>query len=195
MVPVYPVSDNWPLATPDPSTSGPRVPPTDERLNVTVTSSVEAVHGLLLIVHLNTYVVPPVPLNDEDELEALPKEPPAPLTTLQEPVPMEGVFAARVTDVDPQVDEPVWSAPAFAVVGLLLNLTVTSSVDEEQGLLLMVHRRTYVAPADPLNVEDGLETLPKEPPVPLMTLQEPVPIEGALAARVTVVAPQVEDPV
>ena len=108
-------------------------------LNFTAISTVEAVQGLLLMVHLNVYVEPAVPLNVEVGLDALPKEPPVPLMMLQDPVPTEGVFAASVTDVNPQVDEPFWSGPAFAVAGFLLNFTAISSVDGVQGLLVIVH--------------------------------------------------------
>ena len=43
--------------------------------------------------------------------------PPVPLMMLHAPVPTVGVLPARVTMVDPQVEDPVWSAPAAAVVG------------------------------------------------------------------------------
>ena len=79
------------------------------------------------------------------------------------------------------------------MVGFLLNFTVTSSVDAVQGLLLTVHLKVYVDPAVPLNVEDGLEAFPKEPPDPLTTLHKPLPTVGAFAANVTVVRPQVEE--
>lgn len=71
---------------------------------------------------------------------------------------------------------------------------MTSSVEEPHGLLLMVHRSVYDAPAVPLNAEVGLEAFPKEPPVPLTILQEPVPVDGKFAAKETVVSPQVEVP-
>ena len=80
-----------------------------------------------------------MPLNVEEGLEALPNEPPDPLIMLQEPVPMEGVLADRVTLVSPHVEDPVWSGPASGGVGFMLNLTVTSEDDDVQGLLLMVH--------------------------------------------------------
>lgn len=48
-----------------------------------------------------------MPVNVEVELDELPKEPPVPLTMLQEPVPTEGEFAASVTVVNPQVAEAV----------------------------------------------------------------------------------------
>ena len=50
-------------------------------------------------------------------------------------------------------------------------------------------------PTLPVNVEVGLVALPKVPPVPITILQLPVPEMGVLAARVTVVRPQVAAPV
>ena len=50
-------------------------------------------------------------------LEGVVTLPPAPDMILQAPVPTDGLFAAKVTLVNPQVDDPIWSAPAFAVVG------------------------------------------------------------------------------
>ena len=47
----------------------------------------------------------------------------------------------------------------------------------------------------PLNVDVGLAVLLKEPPVPETTLHDPVPTVAEFAARVTVVNPQVADPV
>ena len=67
-------------------------------------------------------------------------EPPAPLMMVQVPVPLAGVLAAKVVLVTPQ--RFVWSAPAFAVVGLLLNVIVTSSVELVQGALAIVHLNT-----------------------------------------------------
>ena len=67
-----------------------------------VTSSKDARQGLLLIVHLTMYVEPAVPLKPDVALKAFTNVPPAPLTTFQLPVPIAGVFPARVTDVKPQ---------------------------------------------------------------------------------------------
>ena len=67
-------------------------------------------------------------------------EPPAPEMIVQMPAPMAGVLAASVAVVTPQ--RLVWSGPAAAVVGLLLNVIVTSSVLAVQGALAIVHRNT-----------------------------------------------------
>ena len=66
--------------------------------------------------------------------------PPEPDIILQAPVPTDGLFPAKVTLVNPQVDDPVWSAPALAVVGFRLKTITTSSVLAVQGLLLTVQR-------------------------------------------------------
>ena len=68
------------------------------------------------------------------------KLPPAPLIMVQVPVPLVGVLAARVVDVTPQ--RLLWSAPALLVVGLLLNVIVTSSVELVQGAFAIVHLNT-----------------------------------------------------
>ena len=73
-------------------------------------------------------------------LEGVVTVPPAPLTILHAPVPTVGAFAAKVTEVNPQVAELVWSGPALEAVGFRLKVITTSSVDAVHGLLLMVHR-------------------------------------------------------
>ena len=62
--------------------------------------------------------------------------PPAPLTIVHKPVPEPGVFAESVTD---EVQLPVTSGPAFAIVGVCLSEIITSSVEGVHGLLDIVH--------------------------------------------------------
>ena len=76
-------------------------------VSVTSTSSCEALQGLLVIVHRSVYATPGVPVNVDVGLEAFPKEPPAPLTLVQVPVPTVGELPASVTNVSPQVDDPI----------------------------------------------------------------------------------------
>ena len=64
-------------------------------------------------------------------------EPPAPVITLQEPVPTVGAFAAKVA-APPQT---VWSGPAFATVGAAINVITTSSVEGAQGAFETVQRK------------------------------------------------------
>jgi hypothetical protein len=66
-----------------------------------VISSDDALHGLLDIVHLNTYPTPAVPVNVEVGLVGVVILPPVPLTMVHNPVPTTGVFPARVTDMAP----------------------------------------------------------------------------------------------
>ena len=73
-------------------------------------------------------------------LEGVVTVPPAPLIILHAPVPTVGALAAKVTEVNPQVAELVWSGPALEAVGFRLKVITTSSVDAVHGLLLMVHR-------------------------------------------------------
>jgi hypothetical protein len=60
-----------------------------------------------VIVHLNVYAVPAVPLNVEVALAGVVIVPPVPLTIVHKPVPTVGVFAASVTLVNPHVVAPV----------------------------------------------------------------------------------------
>ena len=112
---------------------------------------------------------------------------------LQAPVPTVAALAARVTDVNPQVAELVWSVPAFEVVGFWLKVITTSSVDAVHGLFDIVHRNVYEEPAVPLKVDVALEDVVIVPPVPLTMLQAPVPIDAALPASVTDVNPHVAE--
>ena len=69
-------------------------------------------------------------------------DPPDPLTMLHNPVPIVGVFPARVVLVSPHISDPVWSDPAVATVVFWLKVTVTSSDEAAQGELLIVQRNT-----------------------------------------------------
>lgn len=80
-------------------------------------------------------------------------------------------------------------------VGFWVKLIVTSSVEALHGELLTVHRKTYVAPAVPLNALVGLVGVVMDPPDPLTILHAPVPTAGVLPARVVVVRPHRTDPV
>ena len=76
-------------------------------MNVTSTSSVEAVHGAFEMVQRKVYAVPAVPVKVEVGLLGVVTVPPAPAVMVHAPVPTAGVFAARVTVVSPQVAAPV----------------------------------------------------------------------------------------
>ena len=76
-------------------------------MKVIVTSSLDGVHGALLIVHLKVYVVPATPEKVEVGLEGVVILPPAPETIVHNPDPTAGALPASVTDINPQVDDPV----------------------------------------------------------------------------------------
>jgi hypothetical protein len=59
-----------------------------------------------------------------------------PLATVQAPVPITGVFAAKVAKPFAQMD---CGAPALAVVGGAVTVMVTLDVEGVHGALLMVH--------------------------------------------------------
>jgi hypothetical protein len=94
------------------------------------------------MVQRSTYVEPVVPLNVLAGLDGVEIDPPEPLSMLHDPVPAAGVLPARVVLVTPHSADPVWSGPAFAVVGFWVKVIVTSSVDAVHGELLMVQRKT-----------------------------------------------------
>ena len=86
-------------------------------LNIILTSSVDAIQGEFDIVQRRVQAVPAVPENVDVGLDGVVTVPPNPLTMLHAPVPKVGEFPARVTLVNPQVADPVWSGPAAAVLG------------------------------------------------------------------------------
>ena len=65
----------------------------------------------------------------------------------------------------------------------------TSSDEDVQGLLAIVHLNTYDEPAIPVNRLFGLFGEMMLPPAPPIILQVPIPIVGGLAERVAVVKP------
>ena len=140
------------------------------------------------------YVEPAVPVNVDVALDAVVTLPPVPETILHAPVPTVGVFPAKVTLVKPHVVAPVWSGPAFAVVGFRLNVITTSSVLVEVQFVI-VQRNVYEEPAVPLNVEVGLDAVVTLPPIPETILHAPVPTVAVFPAKVTLVKPHVAAPV
>ena len=78
-----------------------------------------------------------MPVKAEVGLEGVVIEPPAPETMLHAPVPMVGVFPAKVAEV-PQT---FWSGPALAAVGFAVNVITTSSVEAGQGAFEIVQRK------------------------------------------------------
>jgi hypothetical protein len=162
--------------------SGPAAATVGAAFIVIVTSSADEVHGALAIVQRITTEAPAIPVNVEvGELALVIVA--VPETTDQVPVPITAVLPARVVVV-PQI---VWSVPALAVVGAGLTVKVMSSVVGVQIPLETVHLNTTEGPAIPVTLEvarEGVVTVA----VPETTDHTPVPIAGAVAARVVVVA-------
>ena len=118
--------------------------------------------------------------------------PPLPLIILHAPVPTEGVFPAKVTDVTPQAGD--WSAPANATDGNAPAKVITTlSVEVVQVPLLIVHFKVYAVPAFPEKEEVAELALAMFPPLPLIIVHAPVPTVGVFAASVAFVIPQVGD--
>ena len=117
--------------------SGPALATLGLAVKVTTTSSVEGAQGEFAIVQRKVYTFPRVPMNAELGLLAEVIDPPVPEMMVHVPIPEVGVFAAK-TAVFPQT---VWSEPAFAIVGVPVNVITTSSVDAVHGALAMVQRR------------------------------------------------------
>jgi hypothetical protein len=72
-----------------------------------LTSSVEAVHGALVIVQRSVYALPAVPVKVLVGLVGVVTVPPVPAVIVHAPVPITGVLAARVVEVNPHIDAPV----------------------------------------------------------------------------------------
>ena len=103
---------------------------------VITTSSKLAVQGAFVIVHLKVFAPTPNAVIPEVGLPGVVIVP-APLINVQVPVPTVAVLLARVA----VVAQTVWSDPAFAIVGFLLKVIATSSVEEAQGGLVIVQRK------------------------------------------------------
>ena len=155
-------------------------------MNVITTSSVDAGHGLFLIVHRSVYVEPAVLLKSVVRSNVSTNEPPNPLTTLHPPTPTDGAFPASVTVVNPQVATPVWSGPAFAVVGEASRVIVTVSSDGAQVALLIVQTNVFAPTDNPVTPDAGSPGVVTVA-LPAMTVHAPVPTDGALPAKVAVV--------
>lgn len=91
---VRPHNANW---------SGPAFAVVGLRGKEIVTSSVLAVHGELLIVHLKVLVLPAAAVNVAEGLVVDENEPPLPETIVHAPLPEVGAFAVKVVDVCPHL--------------------------------------------------------------------------------------------
>ena len=107
------------------------------------TSSVLGVQTPLLMVHLNVAVLPMLSPVTPDVAEVLVVTTAVPVIKLHAPVPLVGVFPAKVAVVALHI---VWSVPAAAAVGVLASLIITSSVLDVQAPLLIVHLNVVLPP-------------------------------------------------
>jgi len=150
-------------------------------LTLIVTSLVVEAQGGLLIVQRKTFVpgVSPVTL-DVGELgdEGVPE----PLTSVHVPIPTVGVLPAIIAFVA----HTLWFGPAFATVGKPFIVIVTSSKEAVQGALLTVQRKTFAPMPRPVKPDVGDEGVVIVP-LPLTSVQVPVPAVAVLPARVAVV--------
>ena len=75
--------------------------------------------------------------------------------------------------------------PGQLIVGRMLSELITTSSEEDgQGALLMVHRRVFVLPGVRVKGEFGMDGFTIVPPVPETTVQLPVPTVGVLPVKV-----------
>jgi hypothetical protein len=146
------------------------------------TSSMEGVQPAPLIVHLKVAVPAISPVTPDVGLAGVVMVA-VPVTTVHAPVPLVGVLPARVA----VAAHTVWSAPALEAVSPPLTLMITSSVDDVQGELLIVHLKVLAPTPNPVTPEVALVGVVIVA-VPVTTLQVPVPAAGVLPARVVVVA-------
>ena len=103
--------------------------------NLITTSSVE-VQPLFVIVHLNVYEFPATPVKFEFAVVFKETLPPVPEIILHEPVPVEGVLAAKVVLVTPHNN---WSDPALEVVGAVAFekvITAKSAITNDWQLVV-----------------------------------------------------------
>ncbi len=107
---------------------------------------------------------------------------PPPVNTLQVPVPVVGVLAAKVAfGLEIQT---VWLLPALAM--LLAGSTIiviVLAVDEQVPADVIDHSKMFEPSVKPVTVELGLVDVVITPP-PVNTLHVPVPVVGVLAASV-----------
>ena len=122
----------------------PAVAVVGSAFTVMITSSGEAVHGLLLMVQRRVYIpAPPMGVKTVLFTAVLANwlvEVDGPDTTDQTPMPFVGTFAASVTAG--LLMQLFWSGPATEAVVPGMETMETSSVVAVHGLLLMVQRNT-----------------------------------------------------
>jgi hypothetical protein len=107
---------------------------------------------------------------------------PGPLICDHKPAPEDGALPVIAT-LSAQM---LLSVPALDVVGRLLYITCTSSVDDEHPAEVIVQRYIYVPAMEAVAVEDGdVEVLKVVVPEPLTWDQVPPPDAGVLPVIAT----------
>ena len=151
---------------------------------VMVTSSDVAVHVPLVMVHRKVVVVPAIKSLIAVVAELLTAIVQLPVTILQLPVPTPAVFADIAV---PVVLHSSWSGPASAIVPNWSIVMVTSSLEETQLPLLIVHLNTALVPAvNPVIPVPGLPAVVMVAE-PDCNVHKPVPISAVLADNAVVV--------
>jgi hypothetical protein len=147
---------------------------------IVITTSSDEVHVPLDVVHLNVADVPGTSPVSPDVAEAGVVIVAAPLTTVHKPVPTPGVLPANVAVVELHI---VWSAPAFAAVGVAAILITISSVDAAQLPLDIVQRKVALAPiVNPVTPEVG-EAGVVIVAAPATTVHKPLPTTAGVFAE------------
>lgn len=142
-----------------------------------VTSSKEAAHTPLVIVHRKTFAPTDNPLNAE-VAEPGTAIVPVPEINVQVPVPVKGTFPANVADEE----QIVWSGPALDVVGTGSTFMVTWSEEDGQDPLEIIQRKVFIPVLNPFTGEVG-EFEFEMIPVPATNVHTPVPIAGLFPAN------------
>lgn len=142
-----------------------------------VTVSLEGEHVPLLIVQTNLFAPADKFVTPEPGLPGVVTVA-VPVITVHVPVPIAGVFPARVA----VVEHNVWSGPAFEVVGGAFLAMTTVSLDGAQLPLLIVHTNVLLPTDNPVTPEVGLPGVATTEP-PAITVHRPVPTVGVFPAR------------
>ncbi len=107
---------------------------------------------------------------------------PPPVNTDHVPVPVVGVFAAKVA-VGEEI-QTVWFGPALAIlVAGSTIMVIVLDVDEHVPADVIVHSKIFVPNVNPVTVELGLVEFVITPP-PVNTDHVPVPVVGVFAVKV-----------
>lgn len=151
-------------------------------MELIITSSEDGAQVPLEIVHLKTFIPVPSPVTLDEGFDGV-EIVPDPLINVHAPVPEDAVLPLSTV----LVPHTVWSEPAFAAVGKLSETTVTSAMEGLQVPFEIVHLNIFVPLLKPVIKLPGLVAFAKVP-LPLISDQMPVPMDGVFAAIVASVS-------